>query len=369
MNGEKSKKLLCFKFNQDYSCFVCSNEQGFGIYSCNPYEKIYNNNIGGGLRIIEMYYRSNIMAFIGGGINPKYPHTKITLWNDEQKKMTGELCFKLKVVGVRIRKDMLVAVLERDVYVYNYNDFDLLETFATVENTNGCCDLTGVGPAILAIPDKNHGRLIIKNYETKEKFTPIANKHGIAAIALNRDGKLCAVGSKKGTLIRIFTTSNGNLLQEVRRGKDPANITSIAFDSTSSWFACTSNKGTVHIFSVISPSKAAVIISEQERSEQQLEEKGSDEEDNEEEKKVHMKNRISRFRFVGGIIPYFKSEWSVAQFRITEKNTVVGFGPPETNTIIVLTSTGKYYVAEYDPVNGGECKKIDEKVIEMPKVE
>eukprot|EP00826_Nyctotherus_ovalis_P010182 TRINITY_DN12706_c0_g1_i9.p1 TRINITY_DN12706_c0_g1~~TRINITY_DN12706_c0_g1_i9.p1 ORF type:complete len:381 (+),score=97.80 TRINITY_DN12706_c0_g1_i9:141-1283(+) len=378
MDAEKSNKIFTFKFNQDCTCFVCSNNKGFHIYSCEPYRSLYTNLIGGRLRVVEVYYRSNIMAFVGGGLFPKYPPTKAILWNDEEKRIIGELCFRLRVVGVRLRKDMLLILLERKAYVYKFDTFELMDVFETTANPNGCCALTGTGAAVLAIPGKNHGRLFMKNYETEAVFDPIVNKHGIAFIELSRDGKLCAVASKKGTLIRIFTTTDGNFLQELRRGKDPADITSVAFDSTGSWISCSSNKGTVHIFSVISPSKAAAIISEEsppfnlspEEKDLEMSKHGSDDEEKtdeepKEEKKTFIKNRISMFRFMKGLIPYFSSEWSVAQFRIPEKNTAVGFGPSGSNRIRVVTSTGKYYVAEYDPVHGGECKKVDERVIEM----
>lgn len=59
-----------------------------------------------------------------------------------------------------------------------------------------------------------------------------------------------ATASDKGTLIRIFRTDDGAPLQEVRRGSDKAEIYSIAFDKNSKWIACSSDKGTIHIFTV-----------------------------------------------------------------------------------------------------------------------
>ncbi|RYG49089.1 hypothetical protein EON67_06980, partial [archaeon] len=41
---------------------------------------------------------------------------------------------------------------------------------------------------------------------------------------------------------------SGELLQELRRGADKAEIYSLAFNSNSSMLACTSDKGTVHVF-------------------------------------------------------------------------------------------------------------------------
>lgn len=64
------------------------------------------------------------------------------------------------------------------------------------------------------------------------------------------DGTLLATASTKGTLIRIFDTAEGIGLKEVRRGTDSADIQCIAFNYSSVYLACTSDKGTAHIFSL-----------------------------------------------------------------------------------------------------------------------
>jgi hypothetical protein len=46
----------------------------------------------------------------------------------------------------------------------------------------------------------------------------------------------------------VYDTLSGELLQELRRGADRAEIYSIAFNAGSTMLACTSDKGTVHIF-------------------------------------------------------------------------------------------------------------------------
>jgi hypothetical protein len=52
-----------------------------------------------------MLFRCNIIAIVGGGINPKYPLHKVMLWDDHQLKIIGELVFKSQVLGVKMRKD------------------------------------------------------------------------------------------------------------------------------------------------------------------------------------------------------------------------------------------------------------------------
>ena len=65
---------------------------------------------------------------------------------------------------------------------------------------------------------------------------------------------------------------------------------------------------------------------------------------------------MNRFECLKVIFPYFDSEWSFAQFRISDLRGIATFGH-EPNTIIVISYEGNYYYARFDPVNGGECLK------------
>ena len=69
-------------------------------------------------------------------------------------------------------------------------------------------------------------------------------------MCLNYVGTLLATASEKGTIIRIFSTESGQPLHELRRGAEKADIYSICFDIKSKWLACSSDRSTIHIFSV-----------------------------------------------------------------------------------------------------------------------
>jgi WD40 repeat protein len=101
----------------------------------------------------------------------------------------------------------------------------------------------------------------------KTQMVP-AHETSISAIALNSDGSRLATASEQGTVIRIFNTSTGKPLQELRRGKDrynipsvislsyplflihvtvySADIFSINFNVTTEWLACSSDRVCYH---------------------------------------------------------------------------------------------------------------------------
>jgi WD40 repeat protein len=72
----------------------------------------------------------------------------------------------------------------------------------------------------------------------------------VTAVALNHEGTLLATASNKGLVIRIFSADNGQLIQELRRGTDRADIFGLSFDLVSKYLGVSSDKGTVHLFTV-----------------------------------------------------------------------------------------------------------------------
>ena len=56
------------------------------------YFKLYID-LGGGIGIVEMLKKTNILALVGGGRLPKYSKNKITIWDDHQGKIISQIRF------------------------------------------------------------------------------------------------------------------------------------------------------------------------------------------------------------------------------------------------------------------------------------
>jgi len=169
---------------------------------------------------------------------------------------------------------------------------------------------------------------------------------------MNNDGSLLATTSEKGKIIRIFRTEDGEYLHELRRGSDKAEIYSISFNYNSKLIACSSSKSTIHVFSL---SKLEVKRKENKGLEKSLSLPENSKSDILMNLHDATRNTTSFFSIFKGIVPYFSSEWSFAQFKMTDSKPICSF-IAETNRISVVTNASKLYEISFDLKRGGYCK-------------
>ncbi|KAG0320304.1 WD repeat domain phosphoinositide-interacting protein 3 [Dissophora globulifera] len=382
--------LLYASFNQDYGCFSCGLDSGFRIYNCDPLkEKMRKEFDDGGICIVEMLFRCNYLALVGGGKNPKYPPNKVIIWDDERNRGVIELEFRSEVKAVKLRRDKFVVVLANKVIVYS---FDLtptkLHVFETVDNDRGLVALSSSDKhAILIFPGRQSGHIQIVDlhsvvptavssasptsyanpFSASEPKYPMASTKPTANISIipahtsplfclvtNTDGTKCASASDKGTLIRVFETGSSKLLHEFRRGVDRAEIYCIAFNSDSTRICVGSDKGTVHIFNLENTTGSRVYqagVGSPSGGPHYGEVIQPHHTPN-----LQSGNRQSSLAFMKDLLPkYFSSAWSFAQFKVAaDCRCICAFGG-EKNTVIVICADGSFYRFMFDPQKGGEC--------------
>jgi len=355
--------LLYVGFNQDYGCFACGTNQGFRIYNCDPFKETFRRVFPNeGVGYVEMLFRCNILALVGGGHNPKYPPNKVMIWDDHQNRCIGELSFRSDVKAVKLRRDRVVVVLEHKIYVYNFADLKLVDHIETMTNSRGLCALCPAPQStVLVCPGLQKGHIRIELYDLKKTTLIPAHEAPLGCFALNMNGTRLATASERGTLVRIWDAVSGDKLQELRRGADVAEIYSICFSKDCKWLTLSSDKNTVHIFALDRhvwdgsaskekkkrPAPPKEDVSENVEYDSKLSESQG--------KGV---NVTSNFKMFKGILPkYFSSQWSFAQFKVpVAERTIAAFGTTDNeHSVIVVSAAGTFYKLFFDPEKGGDC--------------
>ncbi len=309
--------------------------------------------MNGGIGIIEMLKRTNLLALVGGGINPKFPTNQLIIWDDHQGKIISKLRINENIMSVRLRNDKIIIITRNKFYAFDMKTLITIGIINTFDNPLGIIATSNGdnNKLIVAFPYESQGRILLCDVSQKcEKICDAINAHNskLACISINKEGTLLATSSDKGTLIRIFSTNDGQKITEFRRGNTTVEMNCITFDQNNKFIGCSSNVGTIHIFSIAAITKVLA-----EKNNETKNEQGEDE----------PKNSKSLLGKIGGLFniknSYIDTERSFAKFKIQEENSLIGFG--KDNTFFVITMEGKYYKAAYDPKRGGDCIKIDEK--------
>ncbi|XP_057738181.1 autophagy-related protein 18c-like [Arachis stenosperma] len=356
MNKNDETDLLSVSWNQNSGCIAAGTSNGFRIYNCEPFKETFRRDLkSGGFKIVEMLFRCNILGLVGSVGNTHYPPNKVLIWDDHQSRCIGEFTFRSEVRGVKLRRDRIVVVLEHKIYIYNLMDLKLLHQIETLANPRGLCCLSHHSNTfVLACPGLCKGQVRVEHFGLN--VTKLINAHDsqIACFTLSMDGLLLATASVKGTLIRIFNTLDGSRLQEVRRGVDRAEINSMALSPNVQWLAASSDKGTVHLFNLRvrvfgedtrpnSPRGPALAHQNSSTSLDPLVSPNTG------------ANPNSSLSFMRGVLPkYFSSEWSFAQFHLSERTKfIVAFGSQSQNSVLIVGMDGSFYRCSFDPVRGG----------------
>ncbi|CAM9959666.1 unnamed protein product [Lampetra planeri] len=336
------------RFNQDHSLFCCAMESGVKVFNVDPLAQkahIDQEQVGS-VGLAEVLRRSNLIAIVGGGSLPRFAENSVLIWDDarggtpEQDKLVLDFTFTQPVLAVRMRHDAISVVLRRKIHVFSFPD-NPRETsqFDTRDNPLGLCELsTSLERSLLVFPGLKSGFLQMVDISAlkgapkrpglgpnKSGVTVKAHESDLACIALDSTASRVATASHKGTLIRIYDTTNGDRTMELRRGADSAQLYCINFSQDASFLCASSDKGTVHIFAL---------------------------------KQTKLNRRSALARVGRKVSPalgeYAESQWSLASFTVpAETACACAFGKGNSIIAVCLDGTFHKYVFTLE----GSCKR------------
>jgi len=87
------------------------------------------------------------------------------IWDDKTPRCIAELSFRSQVRQVKLRRDVVLVLIEKKVYVYRFSDLTLIDHIETVPNTKGLCSISSVADkTVIACPGVQKGKCLVVFY-------------------------------------------------------------------------------------------------------------------------------------------------------------------------------------------------------------
>ena len=256
--NSKDKHILSISSNQNNDCILCTTLDGFIVYHINPFQTVITRFIEGGIRLGAMYNRSNIFVLCGTGISKQFPINRAILWNDEKQAKHAEISVSAKIERLSITKDeLLLLFTNTTVYIYNLTnltELSKIDIFSTnidyiINKDNAYISYSKTGL-------NSHGMIYIHSdsfTNTRNSKCFKAHDNEIANLTLSKSSQssnYIATCSIKSTTIKIFDSETFSHYFTFHRGIFKNPIVCLSFSSHNRWLFCSTESGTLHIFSL-----------------------------------------------------------------------------------------------------------------------
>jgi WD40 repeat protein len=226
------------------------------------------------------------IAFVSGGRTKLGKDSAVVFWDCILDKEVAKFDFGEQVKGVRVSGKWMVAVLAERTVVFAYQEIRQQPTpppeseddedaqtekgeraeeavlrgpnkvHALHQTSLNTFSLACLRNDLLVLPAQSTGQIQLIPLPSGSKRVLRAHNTTLRCMALSPSGDLLATASEQGTLVRVFNSKTLNQVAEFRRGVEKAIVLGLAFSDGERWLACTSDKGTVHVFDLRPPPPA-----------------------------------------------------------------------------------------------------------------
>ncbi|PNS17998.1 Autophagy-related protein 18 [Sphaceloma murrayae] len=256
--------VLSVSFNDSSTRLVCGLDDGLRVFRAHDCIRTLKESPAPGYGVaIAAALDDRYVVLVGGGRKPNTSPNKLQLWDNLESRLLNTLDFAEPILGVKITARTAAVVLQERTVFLQYATGrttgmpqlgSVLSIHDTAANPYALCCIRGEKTVL---PGLTHGQVQVVQLSDKTKKIIRAHTSQLRQLDLSPDGQVLATASKQGTLIRVFSTTSLTQTHEFRRGVDAAIIYSLAISPLSNLLACTSDKGTLHIFDLRSPSDLA----------------------------------------------------------------------------------------------------------------
>lgn len=81
-------------------------------------------DLGKHIALVEMMYKTNVIVLVY-----EQQRNKVVIWDDHEKKNRTEITFNANqfIMNVKLRKDMMIVVLNEKAFIFNFVTLKLIE--------------------------------------------------------------------------------------------------------------------------------------------------------------------------------------------------------------------------------------------------
>jgi WD repeat-containing protein 45 len=330
MSLQNTSGEIYVSFNQTekYACFGTSI--GFYIYSLNPFKKILSRKIDSGISLVKMLYESNIIIFVGKSDKGMYPNNKLIIWDDSKKTVLGEITYNSPIQNINVTKDYIVVLVKKKIYIYNFESLYLKRTIDINPHNNKLMCMGLENSEFLVYPGEEKGSIHITKLSEDYSETIQAHQSNIENLYISNDGKYIVTASEKGTVIRIFSTTTKEKVNEFRRGCDPTKIIDLRLNHSNAILLVSSIKGTVHLYNTGIDSNLVI--------------------------QNPSFDSYGMYYVKWALPQYFSDRWSFMQFNLPDISTFSTFDR-HTSKIYSFGHDGQYYELNYSDIENPTIEK------------
>ncbi|CAF4839950.1 WD repeat domain phosphoinositide-interacting protein 4-like isoform X1 [Pieris napi] len=254
MARRRSSGITSLAFNQNQGCFTCCLTSGLRVYNVDPLvEKAhYSKEELGEVSLCEMVFRTNWLLLV----RARRP-CSLMLLDDQQRAFKAEVLFKSPIRALRARKDKVAVVLTSSIQVLSLPSLQRVALLRTPASSRPLCSLATDPNAVqlLAAPAHRKGSLqlldisrAVKGAQSSSPAVVGCHQTDLVCLSLSANGAKLATASERGTIIRLWDTGTKQMIHELRRGSDYADVYCINFNWSGSLVCCVSDKGTLHVW-------------------------------------------------------------------------------------------------------------------------
>ena len=258
---KKKNEILYLSFNKDKTCLSLGMKTGYRIYdltkrdSLSFYERILGRSIG----IIEMLEKTNILGLVGGSEEPLSPKI-LNIYDDNEGKNIAEINFKSAILHIRLRKDIILVILENSIHLIDTLDFKDLDTIELgyQKQKNVVFSFT-LEPEVKYLAynytNQQKNQILINSYDKENKKNKIELKakyenNSILCMEFDKEGKIIAISAKNNDYLMIYRVDDGIPICKCNINSKSLNSLFISFEKNNDFLCLSLDNGEILIFNI-----------------------------------------------------------------------------------------------------------------------